>query len=80
MFALSYICGCCRRTIVVGDSIRTTQPPTLICPQCHTTIEYSRLRGQKRAGWHRPGSRIEVVVFPHRINDMPNLGGEEGQP
>ena len=65
MFALSFTCQTCVRTHRVFDAVGGEQQPILRCPQCDTEYVWSRLRGQKRAGWHKPFSCVELVVFPH---------------
>jgi hypothetical protein len=44
----------------------------LVCPHCTQVYLWHRLKGQKRAGWSKEYSAVELIVFPHfcQVSEM----------
>jgi len=67
MLVVSFTCGRCYRTYPVNANLMETRIPSLVCPGCGEVYVWSRIPKGTRAGWHREGSSVEIVAFPHLV-------------
>lgn len=65
MIVFCFNCATCHSLQLAGPVRLGLSRYGLRCPQCGAEYAYGKLPGRGRAGFHKPFSTVELVVFPH---------------
>ena len=69
MMYLAFRCHDCFQTSSAERGLGIDNLGAIRCPHCGATYVYSRLRGSRDGGFHKPYSVKALVIFPHSFSE-----------